>query len=170
MKSITMTMTDSKPWYKQFWPWFLIAIPASSVIVGMVLLTLAIKYKVSLVKGDYYKDGLAINQRLDKKHNARSEGLKAFLTYSPETNVINLRIQNLDTTKAPILHLDLIHPTLENRDQSVELTITPTQTYFAKLATRPSGFYYAQISSVQGDWEIDSKVNFNNPLSDAALN
>jgi len=170
MRGITMTTTDSKPWYKQFWPWFIIALPLSSIMVCSVLIYCAIKYKVSLVKDDYYKDGLAINQRLDKKHNAKSEQLKAYLTFQPDGNILDIRIQNLNTKDQPSLHLALIHPTLENRDQSVDLTLTPQQTYFAKLAQKPKGFYYAQITSSKGDWEIDSKVNFNNHLSNVELN
>jgi len=30
------------PWYKQFWPWFIIALPASAVVAGFITLWLAI--------------------------------------------------------------------------------------------------------------------------------
>lgn len=30
------------PWYKQFWPWFIIALPASAVIASFISLWLAI--------------------------------------------------------------------------------------------------------------------------------
>lgn len=33
---------DDKPWYKQFWPWFIIALPLSSVIASFTVLWLAI--------------------------------------------------------------------------------------------------------------------------------
>ena len=33
---------DEKPWYRQFWPWFIISLPVSSVIVSMTILWLAI--------------------------------------------------------------------------------------------------------------------------------
>jgi hypothetical protein len=35
--------TDSKPWFKQFWPWFLIALPGSVVIASMFTISLAIE-------------------------------------------------------------------------------------------------------------------------------
>ena len=35
--------TDTSPWYKQFWPWFVFAIPAISVIAGISLLIIALK-------------------------------------------------------------------------------------------------------------------------------
>lgn len=162
--------TDSKPWYKQFWPWFLIAIPGSSVITGMVMLTVAIRGGDTLVRDDWYKDGMAINQRLDKQNRAREAGLKAFFSFSPGDNIVQLRIDNLDNTQESALFLDLVHPTMAQRDMRVELYKAPDDTWFAKLTATPDGLYYAQIRSGQQGWEIDAPINFGNPLSDVALN
>jgi hypothetical protein len=45
------------PWYRQFWPWFIIAIPALSVIGGFVTLWLALTHPETLVidEGEYHK-------------------------------------------------------------------------------------------------------------------
>ena len=53
----------NRPWYKEFWPWFLIAVPIITLIMGGVLLKLAISTEDSLVVDDYYKEGKAINAR-----------------------------------------------------------------------------------------------------------
>ena len=37
------------PWYRQFWPWFIIALPASAVIASFVTLWLAISNPDHLV-------------------------------------------------------------------------------------------------------------------------
>jgi hypothetical protein len=37
------------PWYRQFWPWFIIAIPSTAVIGGMITLWLALTYPETLV-------------------------------------------------------------------------------------------------------------------------
>ena len=34
--------TPEPPWYRQFWPWFIIALPASAVIASLISLYLAI--------------------------------------------------------------------------------------------------------------------------------
>jgi hypothetical protein len=56
---MTIPSQDSNqpPWYRQFWPWFIIAIPASAVIGGFVTLWLAITHPESLVvdDGEYLK-------------------------------------------------------------------------------------------------------------------
>jgi len=91
-----MTRTDSKPWYRQFWPWFLIAIPFSSVVMGVVMINLAISGKDSLVREDWYKDGMAINQRLDKQLKAKELGIKAELTLDKSSGDLFLDTSNLD--------------------------------------------------------------------------
>lgn len=40
------------PWYKQFWPWFIIALPASAVVAGFYTLWLAINTPDYLVVDD----------------------------------------------------------------------------------------------------------------------
>ena len=42
------------PWYKQFWPWFLIALLGYSVIQGLTLLTVATRNPPGLISDDYY--------------------------------------------------------------------------------------------------------------------
>lgn len=33
---------DTKPWYRQFWPWFLVALPLASVILSFFTLYMAL--------------------------------------------------------------------------------------------------------------------------------
>ena len=44
-----MTDLDTKPWYRQFWPWFLICLPASAVIASLYTVSLAFRTTDSLV-------------------------------------------------------------------------------------------------------------------------
>ena len=43
---------DSRPWYRQFWPWFLIAIPACTVAGCMVTIALAISTSEPVITTD----------------------------------------------------------------------------------------------------------------------
>jgi len=43
---------DTEPWYRQFWPWFIIALPASAVIASFITLWLAVSNPVTLVVND----------------------------------------------------------------------------------------------------------------------
>ena len=48
-----MEKTDTKPWYKYFWPWFLIAVPLSSFVMAYFLVNFAANTEDSLVVDDY---------------------------------------------------------------------------------------------------------------------
>ena len=63
------------PWYKQFWPWFLIAVPVITVIMSGFLIHFATSTQDTLVIDDYYKEGKAINARLDKVEAAGLDSL-----------------------------------------------------------------------------------------------
>ena len=94
------------PWYRQFWPWFLIALPGTVVIASLYTLFLANRYADDLVIDDYYKEGLAINQELSRQKEAESLGLRA-------TMVINGRRLDIDVAgdiEAEQLRLLLAHP------------------------------------------------------------
>ena len=71
------TLSPPPPWYKQFWPWFLITFPAIAVIAGIITIILAVKSDDGLVKDDYYKAGLAINQTLERTQKAKELNMRA---------------------------------------------------------------------------------------------
>lgn len=41
---------DTQPWYRQFWPWMLIALPAAAVIACVVTIVIAVKNPDIIVK------------------------------------------------------------------------------------------------------------------------
>ncbi|MCW8926282.1 MAG: FixH family protein [Xanthomonadales bacterium] len=43
---------DNRPWYRQFWPWFIIALPASAVVAGLLTLWIAMSNPDYLVIDD----------------------------------------------------------------------------------------------------------------------
>ena len=59
------------PWYKQFWPWFLIGILVFAVVIGMGLLWVSLLNPDSMVRDNYYKEGRAINMHMGRDQMAR---------------------------------------------------------------------------------------------------
>lgn len=66
---------DTLPWYRQPWPWFLIALPAVAVVGSIAAAVLAWRTGDEVVETDYYKRGLAINQELARRERAAQLGL-----------------------------------------------------------------------------------------------
>lgn len=56
--------TDTKPWYQHFWPVFIVGIMGIVIIACLFMVKLAVDHPDPVVDGDYYKQGLTINQRL----------------------------------------------------------------------------------------------------------
>ncbi|HET8709821.1 MAG TPA: FixH family protein [Spongiibacteraceae bacterium] len=52
--------TPHKPWYKQFWPWFLIALPSAAVIASFITLYIAITKADQVVQDNYEQHGLTV--------------------------------------------------------------------------------------------------------------
>ena len=57
---------NSQAWYREPWPWILIAGPLAVVIACMATTVIAVRSDDGVVAGDYYKRGLLVNQRLPK--------------------------------------------------------------------------------------------------------
>ena len=63
--------TDTRPWYRQFWPWFLIALPAISVVASFVSLALAIRNADEVVSEPGYElSRFAVEHPVVKDGNA----------------------------------------------------------------------------------------------------
>ena len=62
---------------RNYWPVLLIAIPFAAVIFGIFMVTVALWFPDDLVVDDYYKDGMAINQNIDKQLLATELGRAA---------------------------------------------------------------------------------------------
>lgn len=161
--------TDSKPWYKQFWPWFIIAVPSSSVLMGVIMITLAMDGKDSLVRKDWYKDGKAINKRMEKQNKARELGINALITLEKDSGALLIDVNNIQKAQQPELLVDLMHPTLQDKDLTLKLHLAPSQQYYTKLNSIPSGMFYVLIRTPNSPWELQGEINFSNQLNKQAL-
>lgn len=148
-------MSESTPWYRQGWPWFLILLPLSVVIACFVTLYLALSTDEALVRDDYYKEGLAINQRLEAESNARARGIEAQLSYDATTLAIELRLDG--ATPVQELSLAIVHPTDDERDQAVVLQAAGNGLYRGRVAAALDGKRYILLEhedGLQGAWRL----------------
>lgn len=108
-----------RPWYGHPWVWLLIAIPGLSVVGGITMIVLATGSPNDLVRDDYYKAGLAINQDLSAEQHATELGITASLERRGPGNLL-LRVnapEGIDAGDPGVeLVVELQHPTLAERD------------------------------------------------------
>ncbi len=150
---------ESSPWYQHGWVWFIIAIPATSIVLGMIMLWISIKNADSLVADDYYREGRAINQRLEKDQAAANLGITVSASIRAQANG-SQRIEASFSAKPgvaspEIMRVRLSHPTLNERD--VLLTLVKTgqaNVYRTEVPEIASGRWYAMIEDEQSQWRV----------------
>lgn len=152
-----MQKHDNTPWYKQFWPWFLIAIPLSSLIVGSQIFRLATDGTNSLVVDDYYKEGKTINERLDKIEKAQALGIKTRLLV--EEGNIALEFIDGSPSSGEALKLDFFHVTLEEKDFQVFLTRDASGVYRNSERFPIKGKWRLRLTPIDESWKVQKNVN-----------
>lgn len=153
--------SDTQPWYKQPWPWLLMTGPFVVVVAGFVTAWLAIRSNDGLVVDDYYKQGLAINQQLQRDQRAGELGVQAQVLRSG----MQLRVMMTGVGAAGQLEkltLRLTHPTRAGMDQAVDLAAEGQGFFSGKLSTEISGRWHVVLEDpsgqwrLQGDWQADA--------------
>ena len=123
---------QGRPWYREPWPWILMAGPAVAIVAGLFTLALALRTEDGLVADDYYKQGLAINRVLRRDERARELNLRAVASFSGARVRVVLRGGK---EAPPELRLRFVHPTRGGRDRSVSLRSSAPGVYEGTAAS-----------------------------------
>jgi hypothetical protein len=113
------------PWYREPWPWILIALPGTVVVAGIVTAVIAVRGFDGPVAEDYYKQGLAINQELGRSKQARELGIVARLGITGLADGERLQVDlesALAMPPAAALQVRLLHPGRAGEDRVATLS------------------------------------------------
>lgn len=161
---------DTQPWYKQFWPWFLISLPASVVVAGFITLYIANKHSDDLVADKPYKVGLAINRQLEKKAVAEQRGIAARLLFLGVGDERRVEVSITGASQDEGLKLALSHPLEADRDFELPLQFSGSGLYIGKLKQPVSPrWHWILVSAGTTPWRLDGSVrqsDFNDEPSD----
>lgn len=144
------------PWYKQFWPWFLITVPIVTVFMSVFLVYLASSTQDSLVIDDYYKEGKAINAALDKEARAREQDISSTLLVTGDR--ISLTFHSGNPEDGTALKLHFFHVTLSERDTEVLLTRDAGGIYRGLTSEPLNGKWRVSLSPLDEQWKIQNTV------------
>lgn len=153
---------DLQPWYKQGWPWLLIALPASAVVGGIVTVILAVNSPNALVVDDYYKEGLAINQQKQRVNVARGLQLQGLLR--SDGAQLELSLSGALPMTQEALQLKLIHSTRADLDREVTLRRTGDGRYSGRIEALSPGNWYLRLAPDDQAWELRARITTNGPF------
>lgn len=146
---------QSAPWYKHFWPWFIICLMGTAITASLITVYIAIDGSDDVVSDTYYKDGLAINQLLDQDQLASDLGLTAKITLGIDKTLAELPMQ---AGMPEQIVLKLLHPASDIFDQNIFLFHQGNGIYQGAGAL-PEQRYYVQLSGTvdEGQWRLSGE-------------
>lgn len=147
-----------KPWYKQFWPWFLIILPLTVVVWTIVTVVVFANNSVSLVAEDYYKKGKGINIDISKMNVARDLGLNA--TVSSDGNTVVITFNKGELPHFPALTATFTHRTLSDHDFTKLLTADAKGNYRLTPEDSIQGPWFVELEPHNQEWMIQGRVEF----------
>jgi hypothetical protein len=139
----------SAPWYREPWPWLLMAGPAAVIVAGAATIWIAFASADGLVAEDYYRQGLAINKVLAREDAARRLGVSASVSLEKGFLQVKLSGANPQT-----LFAHLAHATRAGHDMRLRLAPVREGVYQAELPPLPAGRWRIVIEDPQGTWRI----------------
>lgn len=155
-----MQREDVQPWYRQFWPWFLILLPASAVVAGLYTLALAISTQDSLVVDSEQGITAAKERIAAAERRAKKLGLRATIGINPQTGQVTATLDSASDAALPdTLRLELSHPAFAERDRIAVLArampdAAGRPSWSGHFAAVPSGRWYVVMQS--GDeWRLN---------------
>lgn len=143
------------PWYKQFWPWFVIAIPVSSMIVGVIQISFALNSPNDMVVDNYYKEGLGINKVIGKRNLATELNISASIVVDNTTGEVILTTKN---AQEQILTLNFYNSAISDKDFNIKLSRIADNQYRGSLDKSISGIWNLYLESAVG-WQISARLN-----------
>lgn len=147
-----MNVTTANPWYREPWPWLLMAGPAMVLVAGAITTWMAFSTSDGLVEKDYYKQGLAVNKVLKREEAAARLGVSAEIDLGADRHRIAIRLRGADPGG---LHVKLAHATRPGHDLALRLArIAPGQYAAAIPGELPAGHWNVFIESPGEDWRL----------------
>ena len=150
------TPQQNKPWTREPLVWMLIAIPASAVIMGVIMLTLAVQSYSGLVVDDYYRHGKQINRVIARDRLAWELGLEAELALAADGTVRVAFVSGADLLPTGDIELAFVHATRPGLDRSLRLERTGSGRYRGRVELAGSGRW--NIALQTADWRLTGSL------------
>ncbi|MFN3593617.1 MAG: FixH family protein [Thiobacillaceae bacterium] len=143
-------------WWKEPMVWLILGLPLTAVIASMITWWIAADGADSLVAEDYYKQGMAITQTMEKE--ARAENLGLNMQLRVQGGELRGHLQGRLDHYPDRLLLTLVHPTRDERDVNLVLIAIDQGEYRASLPTLPAGQRRLILQPEDQTWRLVTRV------------
>lgn len=154
-----MSETIARPWYREFWVWFFLAILGMGVASGTGVLVIGIQNAPQMVTGDYRPLGKVLVDTREHAARAESLGLNATLSVDGELAELVLRANLVEELPDQLL-LRFQHPTDAARDVSaVARRIGPDRWQATMGRIQPPQRSRVILSDLQQSWWLRGRFS-----------
>ena len=145
------------PWYREPWPWILMAGPVAAVIGGAITAYIAVTHQDGLVAEDYYKRGLAAGTTIARSERAQSLGVVGAVRLMPDRIVVRMSAKSREFAPPAFVALTLSHPTRAGLDQSADLK-RDGDAYSAPFRLPTAGHWLVMLEDDAKSWRLMGNV------------
>ncbi|MFT6791188.1 MAG: hypothetical protein ACJA04_000388 [Cellvibrionaceae bacterium] len=156
----------SKPWYREFWAWFILSPLILVVIVSSFTVTVAFRYADDRVLDNYYKEGRMINMRLDQDLLARDLQVEAIIYFDTQIGELVLTLNLEDADYPEQLRLEMSHPAEASEDHYLTLTRLAKNQYSTELFRADYRYRWylrllpAMVEKNKTSWRLRGEIDF----------
>jgi hypothetical protein len=150
---MTAHIENMRHWYREPWPWLLMAGPAAVIVAGVITTYLAVVTNDGLVADDYYKQGLAINQTLSRDVMARQLNYRARIVFAPDYGRVTVNLLG-DSAAPGQLVMRLSHPGRPSLDRNLPLMHEGNQSYASTFPSLIAGHWQVILEDSRRSWRL----------------
>jgi len=151
-----MSQIHKSPWYKHFWPWYLIFMKVAVITACIVTAILIYKNPTSMVVDDYYNEGRSINLQLTRVAEAEKRDI-SFYADIDEQNV-TLRFRSGEPADRTALKVTFYHPTIGDKDFVLRMPHSGEGVYRQALPRSISGHWRVDIEPFDEVWRVSQNI------------
>ena len=145
------------PWYRQFWPWFLIVLPGTVVVAGIITIWIALRQDIGMVHENYYQEGLDINAVLQQTEIAARYNVDVNILFSQQDQQVTIFLSG-ETNAPESLTLLLSAPFKPEDDHKIILAAQNSKLFSGPIRKPLKGRYYLSIVPNNNEWRLTEEV------------
>ena len=147
-------MIGKNDWYREPWPWLLMAGPSAVVVAGLITAVIAFRSADGLVADDYYRQGLMINRSIARDAAARELGVRGRVEFEPGRARAAL---SADGRLPERIRMTLVHGARAGGDRVAMLSRDAGGDYSAAFGPLPEGRWTLVLETPE--WRLEAPAD-----------